>query len=109
VPTGLAYAVGANWSPDGTKLAFTGPGRKGYANDLYVINVDGSRFTRLTATGVNEADPVWSPDGTALVFSRNNVAGFKIGLWKMVLATKKVKRIKTKFPRAWGADWQPIP
>jgi Tol biopolymer transport system component len=106
--TGLSFSVGANWSPDGSKLVFSGPG-KHFANDLYLINVDGSGFTRLTDTAQNEALAAWSPDGTMIVFTRSKLSGFTASLWKMNLATRKTKRIRTRFPRATAPDWQPIP
>ena len=49
----------AEWSPDGTRLAFSASG------SIYIRYMDGGETTHL-AEGT---DPVWSPDGTKLVFS----------------------------------------
>jgi hypothetical protein len=55
------------WSPDGRRLAFVAPSASG-ATDLYVVDADGHRRTRLVDTpGVDEASPDWSPDGRRLV------------------------------------------
>lgn len=68
------------WSPDGTRIAFSGYDHEGSfsgggANyDVYVMNVDGSDLRNLTkspddvARGASQGLPVWSPDGTMLAF-----------------------------------------
>jgi len=58
------------FSPDGTRVAFAvnqavGTGTEA---DLWVLDVDRGRPTRLTFGGNNRFFPVWSPDGTRLAF-----------------------------------------
>jgi Tol biopolymer transport system component len=67
------------WSPDGTKIAFTGlspwagpstphsPPRSGIG-DIYVTSPNGSAPRRLTKDGHSER-PQWSPDGGKIAFS----------------------------------------
>jgi len=58
------------WSPDGRKIVFR------YVvddrSDLYVINVDGTGLTNLTAslpaTMTDRRDPAWSRDGSRIAF-----------------------------------------
>jgi len=58
------------WSPDGARIVFQS-NRDG-AEELYVMNADGSNVVRLT-TGVgvysDDAHPSWSPDGTRIAFT----------------------------------------
>lgn len=62
------------WSPDGTKILFTG--ERACTNDIeiaiYVMNADGSN-TRLLTNDPNScgvySSPRWSPDGTKIVAS----------------------------------------
>jgi Tol biopolymer transport system component len=61
-------AVDPQWSPDGTKIAYT---RGGYPNgDVWVMNADGSRVRRLTTSGEHEMDATCSPDGKWIGYVR---------------------------------------
>ena len=56
-----------DWSPDGTKIAFSSAGDDG-KGQIYVMNADGSHLKKLTDTGDNSA-PDWSPDGQQIAFT----------------------------------------
>jgi Tol biopolymer transport system component len=51
------------WSPDGSKLAFTGAIRVSDPLDLYVMNRDGSEVVQFTSSSLYEFKPAWSFDG----------------------------------------------
>jgi Tol biopolymer transport system component len=55
------------WSPDGTKIAFSGvqPGGR----DIFVMNADGSGQVNLTNSARDDIYPAWSPDGTKIAFA----------------------------------------
>jgi serine/threonine protein kinase/Tol biopolymer transport system component len=55
-----------HWSPDGTRIAFSGA-KPGEPYRIYVIAADGGRPEQLSS-GENEVDPTWSKDGNALMF-----------------------------------------
>jgi len=40
------------------------------ADQIYVMNADGSRQTRLTRNAAGSSSPAWSPDGTKIAFTR---------------------------------------
>jgi dipeptidyl aminopeptidase/acylaminoacyl peptidase len=69
-----AIVMAPHWSPDGTRIAFTGATEEGDAEPvLWLLQVDTSEVRPLCKDTVDVADPVslqWDPDGESLVFSR---------------------------------------
>ncbi len=56
-----------SWSPDGKLIAFTSNRDK--AQQIYVMNADGTGVRRVSQGGFNDMSPVWSPDGKWLAFA----------------------------------------
>jgi Tol biopolymer transport system component len=65
---------GPAWSPDGTRIAFSGCNQSGVSN-LYLVNSDGSNATQLTNGDIGDVFPNWSPDGTRLTFTYGECSG----------------------------------
>ena len=63
-----------NISPDGSRIIFTLAINK--AQNIWIMNSDGSNASALTDTTGSNVDPVWSPDGAKIAFvsDRNNTA-----------------------------------
>ncbi len=64
--TATGSVQGAQWSPDGTRIAFSDLRSGNY--DIYVMKANGSGVTRVTTSIANERNPTWSPDGRQLAF-----------------------------------------
>lgn len=56
----------ASWSPDGKRLAYSGP--SGEASGIWVAEANGAGAVPLLPEGRSGFDPVWSPDGSHLVY-----------------------------------------
>jgi TolB protein len=70
-----------SWSPDGTRMAFTGT--VDGVDEIYAMSVvDDPSIMRLTHDGVGSRDPAWSPDGSTIAFVRSAGAGAGIYLMK---------------------------
>ena len=68
-----------DWSPDGTKIAFSSA-RGGDRRQIYVMDADGSQPKKLTDTRDN-TDPDWSPDGQKIAFTGYKDAGLGGAAW----------------------------
>jgi hypothetical protein len=65
-PSGGAYDIQPDWSPDGELIAFES--RRGGPADVYLMRPDGTGLTRLTEHPARDAEPSWSPDGAKIAF-----------------------------------------
>lgn len=84
------------WSPDGTRIAFKS-NRSGSYN-LYLMDADGSRVTRLTTHAANDHDPSWLPDKRSLVFASDRDRGpGRLDLYRLSLADGAVERLTNFF------------
>lgn len=64
-----ASETGAEWSPDGTKIAFSSKRDGDEQAQLYVLDVArGGEAERVTSLSTGAKTPKWSPDGTHLLF-----------------------------------------
>ena len=57
-----------DFSPDGSKILFSGLVGSDPHSDLYTVNADGSGLVQLTSSAGNNSFGVWSPDGSKIAF-----------------------------------------
>ena len=70
---GVGLPVWPQWSPDGSRIAYTLWRLDGdeLIEHIYVVNADGTGSTQLTQGDVRDSGPSWSPDGDRIAFSRS--------------------------------------
>ena len=77
-------------------------------SELYTMNADGSRQTRLVATDrVHVFGPVWSPDGTRIAFAKGTDAAFGVGVANADGSGSRALMPATtgsSFPGSWSPD-----
>jgi Tol biopolymer transport system component len=61
----FVYSVVPEYSPDGTQIAYVATEA---AEDIFIINSDGTGNYRITTSAENDFVPSWSPDGNRLVY-----------------------------------------
>ena len=75
-------------SPDNTQIAIATFGQQ---EDIYIINTDGSGFTRLTNDIFKDRCPSWSPDGKHLAFFSDRSGKYE--LWEIDIDGSNLKRL----------------
>jgi WD40-like Beta Propeller Repeat len=75
-PSGLPVVatdseLSADWSPDGSQVAFAATWRTGHGRgtSLYIVNSDGTGVRQVTPSGVGSLSVQWSPDGQLIAFT----------------------------------------
>jgi TolB protein len=90
------------YSPDGRKIVFESD--RGGAQQIYIMNADGSDQARISFGEGRYSTPVWSPDGRYIAFTRQNGGKFSIGVME---PDGSNERILTEGYHNEGPTWSP--
>lgn len=78
--------------------------------EIYVMDADGRRQTRLTTSALPDRFPVWSPDGGKIAFGSERAGKWE--LWVMNAdgsnPTRLTQDVVAKAPRSWSSDGKRI-
>ena len=89
----------------GGLISFTS--KRGGTYEIYTMNNDGSKQTRLTKHAANDWHPAWSPDGTRIAFHSDRDGHFEIYVME---ADGSGQRNLTNHPADdWYPSWSPVP
>ena len=89
------------WSPDGRRIAYTGPAPHAYA--IWIMNANGSGARQLTHPGRSEdLRPAWSPSGKRIVFDR--LFGSTTVMWVMNADGTGAKRLHLGTEPSWSPN-----
>ena len=97
-----AINTAPSYSPDGSKITFESD-RSG-AQQIYVMNADGSNQNRISFGSGRYSTPVWSPDGQYIAFTKQAEGRFAIGVIK---PDGSGERILTEGYHNEGPTWAP--
>jgi Tol biopolymer transport system component len=94
-----------DFSPDGTKIAFTAHPAGQTTTNIYVVNTDGTDLKRLTTAALDQF-PAWSPDGSKIVFESTRT-GLK-QVWVMDAdGANQTQLTFDSTPKDQVPDWSP--
>lgn len=88
-----------SWSPDGRRIAFVR--REGNAQNIYVVNVDGSALKQLTDDEASNVSPAWTPDNRLLFRSLRD------GRWGIYVMEADGSNQELLVETEVQADWPP--
>jgi Tol biopolymer transport system component len=103
VSGGVGSFGGAEWSPDGTRLAF-----KSTSSNAYVVNSDGSGMKLLSDVPADGGGTLlWSPDGTKVAFHNFN-GSVDLYVANADGSRKATNYTKTKRDDEYAYSWQKL-
>ena len=95
------------YSPDGKRIAFAATAEGASAQDIFVMNVDGSNRRRLTTHPDSDTTPTWSPSGSEIAFTSDRTGRPQIYI--MSADGGAVRRLPIPDAEADRATWAPAP
>jgi Tol biopolymer transport system component len=93
-----------DWSPDGSKIAFSSD-RDG-DSEVYVINADGTGLVQLTDNKGYDGRPRWSPDGRQIAFETDREGDWDIYVMNADGSSPKALTVNAK-AADWMESWSP--
>lgn len=89
---GLGSTHSPTFSRDGAKIAYSRVGASGGAQNIYIMNADGSGQRQVTNGSGNEITPAFSPDGARIAFG-NTAAGTNGGTYTVRIDGTELTRL----------------
>jgi Tol biopolymer transport system component/predicted Ser/Thr protein kinase len=92
-------------SPDEKRLALEVADTRSNNRDIWLLELTGSIFSRVTSDPATETDPVWSPDGRELVFASSRKG--RPDLYRKVVGGPPEELLLESADAKYPAQWLP--
>lgn len=69
IDLGFFDRIGADWSPDSSRVAFAAFDQSSRRTGLFVVNADGTGLRLVTPSGIGAQSAQWSPNGALIAFT----------------------------------------
>lgn len=103
ITTNTGYENDADWSPDGSTIAFSAD----YAGnwDIWTIPASGGVATQVTFDPALDQDPSWSPDANSIAFW--SLRSGNADIWAVPATGGTPIQVTTSGNYDWGPSWSP--
>jgi len=106
VTTGDLNISGVDWSPDDSRLVFSGVDENGL-QQVHTVNMDGTGFTKLTAGPSEHTNALWSPRGDLIAFVQFPPNAGSSQVWVMDHAGGNQRKLTTDDAPHANPSWSP--
>jgi len=106
ITTGDLNISSVDWSADDSRLVFAGADEKGL-QQVHVVKMDGTGFTKLTAGPSEHMNPMWSPRGDLIALVRFAPGSKSSHLWVMDPTGGEQRQLTTDDTLHANPSWSP--
>ena len=98
-----------SWSPDGSRLVFSGA-EPGGRTDLYIVDIASGSAEALTDDIFHDRDPDWDPSGDRVLFSSDRWSGGRRGYYNLFVydpSSRAITQLTRGEHNDLQSDWSP--